>query len=96
MDPECVSSFEESRAARIILQYLSRYPQAKDTPEGITTWWLQRHRIEHTVQMFSGALELLVARDLIVECRGPDFRPYYRINPRQRGEIARILQDSEL
>ncbi len=81
--------------ARIILQYLSRYPQAKDTPEGITTWWLQRHRIEQTVQMFAGALELLVARDLIVECRGPDSRPYYRLNPQQRGEIARILQESE-
>ena len=95
MDPECVSSFEDSRLARIILQYLSRYPQAKDTQEGITTWWLQRHRIEHTVQMFSSALEFLVARDLIVECRGPDLRPYYRINPQQRGEIARILRESE-
>jgi len=28
----------------------------------------------------STALEFLVARDFIAECRGPDSRPYYELN----------------
>ncbi len=95
MEPDELSSEEGSRLARAVLQYLSRYPEAKDTQEGITTWWLQGHRIEQTVRALSEVLEFLVARDLILECRGPDSRPYYRINSRQREEIARFLRESE-
>ena len=93
MNRDGLSSSEESRLARAILQYLSLHPEAKDTQEGISIWWLQRQQIEQTVNELSKTLNFLVARDFIVECRGPDLRPYYKINQRQREEIARFLEE---
>jgi len=40
-------------------------------------------------------LEFFVARDLLVECRGPDSRPYYQVNQRQLEAIARFLGKSK-
>ena len=88
-----VSSGDGSRVARAILQYLSLHPAAMDTQEGISTWWLQRQRIEQTVNELSKALEFLAARDFIIECRGPDLRPYYKVNQQQVDEIARFLEE---
>jgi hypothetical protein len=93
MNRDYESSADGSRVARAILQYLSIHPEAMDTQEGISTWWLQRQRIEQTVNELSKALEFLVARDFIIECRGPDLRPYYKINQQQLEEIARFLEE---
>jgi hypothetical protein len=90
-----VSSGDGSRVARAILQYLSLHPEAKDTQEGISTWWLQRQQIEQTLNELTKALDFLVARDFIVEFRGPDLRPYYKINQQQLEQIARFLGGSE-
>lgn len=95
MNRDGVSSADESRVARAILQYLSLHPEAKDTQEGISTWWLQRQQIEQTVNELSKALDFLVARDFIVQCRGPDLRPYYKINQQQLQQIVRFLRESE-
>jgi hypothetical protein len=83
-----LSSSEESRLARAILECLSRHPEDKDTQKGINTWWLQGQRIAHTAQAIFKVLEFLVARAFIIECRWPHSRPYYKINEGQREEIA--------
>ena len=95
MNLDALSSDGEGRLARAILQYLSRHPEAKDTREGISTWWLQGQQIEQTVHELSKALDFLVARDFIVESRGPDLRPYYKINQQQLEGVARFLGESE-
>jgi hypothetical protein len=89
------SSADEPRLAWAILEYLCRHPEAIDTQDGIATWWLQGHQIEQTVHAMSKALEFLVARAFIVECRGPDSRPYYKLNHQQHEEIARFLGASK-
>lgn len=93
MNLDGLSSAEELKLARAILEYLSRYPGAKDTQEGISTWWLQGQQIEQTVNELSKAVNFLVARAFIVECRGPDLRPYYKINQQELEGIARFLEE---
>jgi hypothetical protein len=95
MNLDGLSSAEETKLARAILQYLSLHPEAKDTEEGITTWWLQGQRIERTMQVFSKVLEVLVARGFILKCRGPDRRPYYKLNPQRLAEIVHLVGGSE-
>ena len=86
-------ALDEVSLARDILQYLSRHPQAKDTPEGIASWWHQQHRIERAVREVFQALELLTARGLIVGRPGPDLRRYYELNVQHLDEIARFLEE---
>ncbi len=95
MDEDAVLSVEESRLAQAILQYLLQHPDAKDTREGIATWWVRRQQIRETAHKVSRALELLVARDLITECRGPDQRLYYRLSQKQRDNIASSVSWTE-
>lgn len=95
MDPANLPSAEETRLARSILDYLIRHPEAKDTREGISTWWLQGQGIEHSAHELSNVLELLVACGFVVESRGPDSRPYYKINQQRFRDIAHFLQQAD-
>src|SRR3972149_6547952 len=45
-DVEAAEFVENSRLAFKILDYFHRYPQAKDTVEGIAKWWVQEDAIE--------------------------------------------------
>jgi hypothetical protein len=82
---------DETRVATVMLRYLTEHPAAKDTVEGIATWWLRQERIEHAVETVRGALAMLVARDLLVEHLGPDLRTYYEINAGRMRDIAAFL-----
>ncbi|MEW8492457.1 MAG: transcriptional repressor [Candidatus Thiodiazotropha taylori] len=46
--------------AAMILRYLQKHPQASDTAEGITRWWVMRQRYENSVQTVKQALAILV------------------------------------
>lgn len=78
--------------AREILRYLVSHPNAEDTLEGIARWWLDRGRIERTVDEVGESLELLLARGLIQERRERSKLACYRMNSERRGEIARFLK----
>ena len=86
---------DELSLARAILEYLSRHPQAKDTREGIATWWLQQQQIQYAVRQISRVMEFLASRDFIVERRGRDLRVYYELNQQHLAEIGRFLQEPE-
>ena len=45
-DVEVMEFVENSKLAFKILDYFRRYPQAKDTVEGIAKWWVQGHPVE--------------------------------------------------
>lgn len=47
---------------RLILEYLKRFPKAKDTPEGIAHWWIKRNQKEVNV-----ALEELMRERIVYE-----------------------------
>ncbi len=86
---------DELSLARAILEYLSRHPQAKDTREGIATWWLQQQHIEQAVRRISRVMEFLASRDFLVKRRGPDLRVYYELNQRRLEEIGHFLEEPE-
>ena len=60
-------------AEQQILNYLELHPEAKDTLEGIGSWWLSASDAGEA----KAALDALAARGLVnAEC-GPDGRVYY-------------------
>src|SRR5215467_8912306 len=82
---------EEEEIARLIVRYLSRHPEAKDTREGIATWWLRQQQIEYAIQAVHRALDVLLRRGLILEHRGPDLRSYFSINSERLDDVAQFL-----
>lgn len=55
-----------TKLAPAILQYLRRHPQAKDTAQGITEWWLLEQRVLQTQTEVSEALAELIRKNLVV------------------------------
>ncbi len=45
---------------RMILNYLNKNPDAGDTLEGISKWWLNLEKIEVTVDEVSSVLETMI------------------------------------
>ncbi len=78
--------------AKEILRYLVDRPQAEDTLEGIARWWLERRRIDQTVDEVGESLDLLVARGM-VEVRLEKTRlARYRMNTDKQKQIATFLK----
>jgi hypothetical protein len=78
-----------------ILAYLIRHPEAQDTLEGITEWWLLEQRIRSAVAEVDGALRNLVDDDLLVKRECADGRTYYALNRAKEREIRRHLREAE-
>jgi len=74
-----------------ILGYLRKHPAAKDTLEGIAGWWLERQRVERTVDEVAESLRLLVGRGLIMGRREGAGRLWYQVNPAKWIEIEGFL-----
>lgn len=66
------------RLAREIIRYLESRPEAADTVEGISKWWLMQQRFQNSILEVEGALDYLEGQKLIekdnstgrVVCRG--------------------------
>jgi hypothetical protein len=78
-----------------ILTYLIEHPEAQDTLEGITEWWLLEQRIRYAVTEVDGALRNLVADDLLVTRQCADGRTYYGLNRAKDREIRRYLREAQ-
>ena len=78
--------------AHEILQYLIDNPNAQDTVEGITTWWLLVRTIKHQTVLVKEALAMLVADGLVIAHEGSDSRTYYKLNLRRRRKIISLLK----
>lgn len=65
--------------AEQIRQYLQAHPGASDTLEGITAWWLLRHRIDISLTEVQQAVNKLVAEGVIKESEGQDGRTVYAL-----------------
>ena len=64
-----VRGVAEREIARMILQYLTAHPDAKDTLEGIAQWWLRRGWSETPGGGLERAVASLCAQGLILETR---------------------------
>ena len=78
--------------AHEILQYLIDNPNAQDTVEGITTWWILVRTIRRQTILVREALAMLVEDGLVIAQEGSDSRTYYKLNPRRRKKIVSLLQ----
>ena len=74
-----------------VFSYLSQHPEAQDTVEGITKWWLLEQRIRHSVAEVTAVLSEFVAQELIITRCGMDGQIHYRVNPKKQREIRRRL-----
>jgi hypothetical protein len=78
--------------AREILQYLISNPHAEDSLEGIARWWLERTRIERTVDEVRESLQILLDRGLILARRGKAGPARYHMNLEKHREITQFLK----
>jgi hypothetical protein len=81
-----------AQIAQDVLAYLVEHPQAQDTLEGITHWWLLEQEIIRRTADVRSALAELVAKGLVMEHRGEDGRVHYRINQQKSEEIRALLE----
>jgi len=66
------------RISEEIHRYLTKHPNAADTLEGITRWWLTRQRYEESKKNVQKALYLLVNRKLVAQIDNLDGKCTYK------------------
>jgi Fe2+ or Zn2+ uptake regulation protein len=81
-----------SLITRAILDYLRKHPDAQDTVDGITDWWLPEQKIKSRAATVREALNVLVAEGLLLARKSKDSQIHYRINRRKAKEIAARLK----
>ena len=74
-----------------ILAYMLEHPDAQDTLEGITEWWLPGGGARPNVALVAEALAALTAQGFILARRGEDARALYKVNRRKLREISDVL-----
>jgi hypothetical protein len=67
-----------------ILEYLFKHPDASDTLEGITEWWLLNQRIRGEVRKVKKAILSLVEQGWLAEIKGNDSRIRYRLSSERK------------
>ena len=82
---------EERETAQAILRHLIKYPEAKDTVEGIAQWWLEEKKGGR--MNVKRAVSLLLSQGVVAETRRKGLRPYYKLRPRQRAAALRLLRE---
>jgi len=76
---------------RLILRYLIHHPDACDTIEGITHWWVTREVIEVKIEEVSDVLTVLLRQDLVLKKTAVNSVVMYTINKAKLDEIKEII-----
>jgi hypothetical protein len=63
-----------------ILEYLSKHPDATDTLEGITEWWLMSQKISYEMERVKLSIQKLVKEGWVIEVKVKDTAARYRFN----------------
>jgi hypothetical protein len=74
-----------------ILAYLSTHPNAQDTLQGITEWWLLEQEIKSRIDQVERVLERLVGERLLIKHTGKDSQTHYHVNSQQLKQIDSFL-----
>jgi Fe2+ or Zn2+ uptake regulation protein len=75
------------KLARHILRYLREHPEAQDTIEGITVWWVSERAIKQWLPHVRHALAALVTRGYLEKHTVAGGRVFYRLCPHNRREV---------
>ena len=68
----------DGQLADAVLAYLSECPNAMDTAEGVTDWWLARQHVRVQVEAIARVLNALVERG-VLEKVGTALQERYRL-----------------
>jgi hypothetical protein len=80
-----------------ILRYLLRHPDAQDTLEGISEWWLLEETIIRKYTEVEAALSKLVDLGFVLEKRVVNLGTLYCLNKFKADQITKIvLEEREL
>ena len=63
----------------MIMKYLQEKPDAGDTLEGISQFWLEFERVDHSVDEVSNALESLVRQGAVTKIESMSGLPIYKL-----------------
>lgn len=74
---------DKDEVARKIMNYLRKHPDAGDTLEGITKWWLQLEKIDESVKDVSIVIEGLIKKGLVKKEELQGGKAYYKIGKRR-------------
>ena len=89
---EAYSSDSLRRVIAGILHYMVEHPDAKDTVEGIGTWWKTGRDVWPAAELHQ-ALTTLAARDWVVIRDVAQGVRLYGVNPRRLTEMRRHLEE---
>jgi hypothetical protein len=85
---------KEEKIALQILRYMEKHPQAKDTIEGISQWWLAHEGDRYRLNEVEHALSRLVAEGLILTSERKGSARCYSASPQKLEAISKILSGS--
>ena len=64
-----------------ILNYLFKQPEASDTLEGITEWWLMSQKTRCEIKRVKAAVLELIKEGWLIEIKRKDSAVRYHLNP---------------
>lgn len=67
------------KIANEVTDYLANYPNAVDSLEGITTWWLTQQRYQSALNIVQSALDMLVESGKVVKSTATDNEVVYSL-----------------
>ncbi len=70
---------EKEEITKRILDYLNNNPDAGDTLEGISNWWLECERVNQSVDKISRILEAMVKRGNLKKIKQDNTSCIYKI-----------------
>jgi hypothetical protein len=71
---------KEEKLSEMILSYLRRHPDAGDTLEGITKWWLELERIDTSVDDVASVVNNLAKRRILKTHKTQCGTKFYKIS----------------
>ena len=72
-------SEKQEETSKKILDYLLKNPDAGDTLEGISRWWVQSEYIEQSVDEVASVLERLTEKGLVKKQKVKGGSPLYTV-----------------
>ncbi len=69
-----------ARIANEITNYLASYPNAVDSLEGITAWWLTHQRYKSALNIVQSALDMLVKSGKVIKFSLADNKVVYSLS----------------
>lgn len=76
---------------RQILLYLLAHPEAKDTVDGIRTWWISKSE-DMTSELVASAIDELVRKGWLIEREGVSSPKVYGMNTAAQSEIRAFVE----